>query len=136
MFSAKKNSSSVPLGAMSIIGSGVTLTGDINSTADIRIDGVLKGNIKSSARVFIGPDAVVEGEVESQQADIHGQVRGNIKVKDVLNLRANASVVGDIYAGKLQVEPSAIFNGHCYMNTNVIVEMIHEPNEQSKVHAK
>jgi cytoskeletal protein CcmA (bactofilin family) len=136
MFSSKKDNATVPLGAMSIIGNGVTLTGDINSTADIRIDGILKGNIKSSARVFIGSDAVVEGEIDSQQADIHGQVKGNVKVKDVLNLRANATLTGDIYAGKLQIEPSANFNGHCYMNTNVIVEMIHEVNEQPKAIAK
>jgi cytoskeletal protein CcmA (bactofilin family) len=136
MFSAKKNNGTAPLGAMSIIGSGVTLTGDINSTADIRIDGILKGNIKSTARVFIGSDAVVEGEIESEQADIHGQVRGNVKVKDVLNLRASASLTGDIHAGKLQVEPSANFNGHCYMNTNVIVEMIHEVNDQPKANAR
>lgn len=136
MFSNKKENGVVALGAMSIIGSGVTLTGDINSTADIRIDGILKGNIKSTARVFIGADAIVEGEIESQQADIHGQVKGNIKVKDVLNLRANASVTGDIHAVKLQVEPSANFNGHCYMNTNVIVEMIHEVHDQPKAISK
>lgn len=135
MFSSKKNAVA-PVGAMSIIGSGVTLTGDINSTADIRIDGVLKGNIKSSARVFIGSDAVVEGKIECQQADIHGQVRGDIKVKELLNLRANASIIGDIYAVKLQVEPSANFNGHCFMNTNVIVEMIHEVNDQPKTISK
>lgn len=136
MFASKKDSSAIPHGAMSIIGSGVTLTGDINSTADIRIDGILKGNIKSSARVFIGKDAVVEGEIESQQADVHGQVRGNVKVKELLNLRASASLVGDIYAGKLQVEPAAFFNGHCYMNTNVIVEMIPDVNDKPKTHAK
>jgi cytoskeletal protein CcmA (bactofilin family) len=135
MFSSKKNAS-VPLGAMSIIGSGVTLTGDINSTADIRIDGILKGNIKSTARVFIGSDAVVEGEIESEQADIHGQVKGNVRVNDVLNLRASASLTGDIHAGKLQIEPAANFNGHCYMNTNVVVEMIHEVNEQPKANFK
>lgn len=137
MFSSKKsNTKSVPLGAMSIIGSGVTVTGDIVSTADIRIDGTLKGNVKSSARVFIGHDAIVEGEVESQQADVHGQVKGNIKVKDILNLRSDASLTGDIYAGKLQIEPTANFNGHCYMNTNVIVEMIHEVNDQAKANSK
>ena len=137
MFSSKKsNTKSVPLGAMSIIGSGVTVTGDFVSTADIRIDGTLKGNVKSSARVFIGHDAIVEGEVESQQADVHGQVKGNIKVKDILNLRSDASLTGDIYAGKLQIEPTANFNGHCYMNTNVIVEMIHEVNDQAKANSK
>ena len=137
MFSSKKNNSnSVPLGAMSIIGSGVIVTGDINSTADIMIDGSLKGNVKSSARVFIGHDAIVEGDIESQQADVHGQVKGNIKVKEILNLRADATLTGDIYAGKLQVEPTANFNGHCYMNNNVIVEMIHEVNEQHKANSK
>lgn len=135
MFSTKKNGSTGSLAAMSIIGSGVTLTGDINSTADIRVDGILKGHIKSSARVFIGADAVVEGDIECQQADVHGKVRGNIKATDILFLRDKSTLLGDIHAGKLQVEPSANFNGHCYMSSNIIVEMIHEVNEP-KAHTK
>ncbi len=136
MFSSKsKTGKLIPSGTTSIIGAGVTLKGDINSSADIRIDGFLKGNIVCSSRVFIGADGVVEGNVEGRQADVIGKVTGNIKTAETLNLRASASVTGDIYVGKLQVDPTVNFNGHCYMNpaNSNIVEMIHDSHEQPKV---
>jgi cytoskeletal protein CcmA (bactofilin family) len=71
MFQVKnKNNNAAVSASTSIIGNGVTVTGDINSTADIRIDGTLFGNIKSTARVFIGADAVVEGNIEANQAEL------------------------------------------------------------------
>ncbi len=122
-------------GGTSIIGQAVSLSGDITSTADIRIDGVVKGNVKSSARILIGADGMVEGDLDSLQADIMGSVKGNIKVKELLSLRENAVINGNIHVGKLQVEPSVILNGNCYMNTNV-VEMMKETHEQPKVLSK
>lgn len=122
-------------GGTSIIGQAVSLSGDITSTADIRIDGVVKGNVKSSARILIGADGVVEGDLDSLQADIMGSVKGNIKVKELLSLRENAVINGNIHVGKLQVEPSVILNGNCFMNTNV-VEMMKETHEQPKVLSK
>ena len=122
-------------GGTSIIGQAVSLSGDITSTADIRIDGVVKGNVKSSARILIGADGVVEGDLDSLQADIMGSVKGNIKVKELLSLRENAVINGNIHVGKLQVESSVILNGNCFMNTNV-VEMMKETHEQPKVLSK
>lgn len=122
-------------GGTSIIGQAVSLSGDITSTADIRIDGVVKGNVKSSARILIGTDGVVEGDLDSLQADIMGSVKGNIKVKELLSLRENAVINGNIHVGKLQVEPSVILNGNCFMNANV-VEMMKETHEQPKVLSK
>ena len=122
-------------GGTSIIGQAVSLSGDITSTADIRIDGVVKGNVKSSARILIGADGMVEGDLDSLQADIMGSVKGNIKVKELLSLRENAVINGNIHVGKLQVEPSVILNGNCYMNTNV-VEMMKETHEQPKILSK
>ena len=136
MFSTKKNNSVIAGGGTSIIGQAVTLTGDITSTADIRIDGVVKGNVKSAARILIGADGVVEGDLDSLQADIMGFVKGNIKVKELLSLRENAVINGNIHVGKLQVEPTVILNGNCYMNANVVVEMVKETHEQPKVLSK
>jgi len=45
-------------------------------------------------------------------------VTGNSKTKDLLQLRADCVVNGNVYAGKLQVEPTAIFNGQCHMGNN------------------
>jgi cytoskeletal protein CcmA (bactofilin family) len=98
-----------------LIGSGTTLKGDISSNSDLRIDGTVIGNIHSSAKVVIGANGVVEGDISGNQADIIGKVTGNIKAKDLLQLRGDSTVTGNLYAEKLQVEPSATFNGQCHM---------------------
>lgn len=121
MFSNKnKEIVAVPSGSTTIIGTGAVLNGDIESTADIRIDGHLKGNINSTGRVLIGNNGKVDGDIIAQQADITGFVNGNITVKELLNLRGNADVKGDIYVGKLSVEPTVSLNGHVYMGANVV----------------
>ncbi len=103
-------------GSASLISAGTTLKGDITSNADLRIDGTLVGNIISSAKVIIGANGVVEGDIQGQQADILGKVTGTIKVKELLQLKGSSLVSGNIQAGKLQVEPTATFNGECHMN--------------------
>ena len=121
MFNSKsKHSDEGPVGANSIIGSGTTITGDIESNGDIRIDGILRGNLVARSKILIGPEGIVEGDITGQQADILGKVSGCIKVEDLLHLRGKAMVNGDIYAGKLQIEPTTSFNGHCHMGANVV----------------
>jgi cytoskeletal protein CcmA (bactofilin family) len=61
----------------------------------------------------------VEGDISGNQADIIGKVTGNIKAKDLLQLRGDSTVTGNLYAEKLQVEPSATFNGQCHMGTTI-----------------
>jgi len=109
---------SVEVGVVDV--AGTTLKGDINSNSDLRIDGTVIGNIHSSAKVVIGANGVVEGNISGNQADIIGKVVGSIKAKDLLQLRGDSTVTGNVYAGKLQVEPSATFNGECHMGSNVV----------------
>ena len=103
-----------------LIGSGTTLKGDIHSNSDLRIDGTLIGNVHSSAKVVIGANGVVEGDISGNQADINGKVSGNVRTRDLLQLRGDCNIKGNLYAGKLEVEPSAVFNGECHMGTNVV----------------
>ncbi len=98
-----------------IIGNGTIITGNIESLGDIRIDGMLVGDITVKAKLLIGPDGVVQGSIQCEQADILGKVIGTIKVNDLVQLRGEAVIAGDIYAGKLHVEPFVIFNGQCHM---------------------
>ena len=107
----------------SLIGVGTSLKGDITCNADLRIDGTLTGNIISTAKVIIGTNGIVQGDISGQQADINGKVFGGIKVKDLLQLKASSVVHGNIYAAKLQIEPSATFNGECHMDGGSVVEM-------------
>ncbi|MCC7401769.1 MAG: polymer-forming cytoskeletal protein [Chitinophagaceae bacterium] len=103
-----------------LIGAGTTLKGDISSNNDLRIDGTIVGNINCASKIVIGANGIVEGDITGNQADIVGKVSGNIRAKDLLQLRGDCVVSGDLYAGKLQVEPSATFNGQCHMGANVV----------------
>ena len=127
MFNSKSKSSlnETPASSTSIIGAGTTITGNIQSNGDIRIDGIIKGNLVAKAKILIGAEGVVEGDIDGKQADVLGRVTGKIKVADLLYLHGQAVVDGDIYAGKLQIEPTAAFNGQCHMGANV-VELITE----------
>src|ERR1700754_4539312 len=101
----------------SLIGAGTSMKGDITSNGDLRIDGNLVGNINCSAKVVIGANGVVQGDINGQQADIMGKVTGTIKVKDLLQLKGGSLMNGNIQAAKLQIEPTANFNGECHMTT-------------------
>ena len=103
-----------------LISPGTTIKGDISSNSDLRIDGTIIGNINSNAKIVIGTSGVVEGDIFGNNADIVGKTSGTIKVKELLQLRGECVVNGNIYAGKLQIEPSATFNGQCHMGANVV----------------
>ena len=113
-----------------LIGAGTTVKGDISSNSDLRIDGTIIGNVNSSSKIVIGASGLVEGDITGAQADIVGKVSGNVRAKELLQLRGECMVTGNLYAGKLQVEPTATFNGQCHMGANV-VEMSN--NEQPQV---
>lgn len=108
------------LGGTTLIGAGTTVKGDISSTNDLRIDGTVLGNITSSAKIVIGNSGIVDGDITGNQADIVGKVTGNIRSKELLQLRGNCVVTGNLYAGKLQLEPTATFNGECHMGANIV----------------
>ena len=103
-----------------IIGSGTVINGDIESEGDIRIDGFLNGNLFAKSKIFIGQEGAVQGDIRGQHADILGKVTGQIEIKELLQLLGHCDVQGDIFAGKLQVEPTASFNGCCHMGASVV----------------
>jgi cytoskeletal protein CcmA (bactofilin family) len=71
--------------------------------------------VYSSSKIIVGPSGFVEGNIEGANADITGKVTGNITVKELLQLRGESNVQGNISAVKLQIDPTAMFNGKCQM---------------------
>jgi cytoskeletal protein CcmA (bactofilin family) len=98
-----------------LISSGTILKGDIKSDNDLRIDGTIQGNVYSTAKIIVGPSGSVEGNIEGANADITGKVQGNITVRELLQLKGQSNVDGNLIAAKLQIDPTAVFNGKCQM---------------------
>lgn len=103
-----------------LISTGTIFKGDITSESNVRIDGKIAGNVQCNAKIVVGPDGVIEGDVHASEADIVGKVTGNIYIKELLQLKNNCTINGNISAGKLQIEPSAVFNGNCKMTQQTV----------------
>lgn len=95
----------------SIVSSDLTIEGDLISTGDIHIDGVVHGDVRSS-RVTIGESATVDGSVFAQEVVISGAVEGEIFSKSVI-LTKSASVQGDVVHESLSIEAGAFIQGIC-----------------------
>jgi cytoskeletal protein CcmA (bactofilin family) len=117
MFNKEKNLSSDRnfTNSATLISAGTILQGDVKSDNDLRIDGTIHGNVKSTAKIIIGPSGFVEGNIEGTNADITGKVTGNVLIKELLQLKEQGNIDGNINAAKLQIDPTAVFNGKCQM---------------------
>ncbi len=124
---AKSYEAEVP--AINIIRKGTQITGDVTCSGDIRIDGMLKGTLKSEGKVVIGTSGVVDGEVTCKNADVSGGINAKISVKELLLLKSTANIVGDINTNKLSIEPGANFTGTCNMGT-VVNGIKHEETKE------
>ena len=138
MFNKEKTSSyseKTYSNSATLISSGTTLKGDVKSESDLRIDGTIQGNVYSSAKIIVGPSGMVEGNIEGANADITGKVKGNIAVKELLQLRGESNVQGNIAAVKLQIDPTAVFNGKCQMGAQA-ASVVTMSNESETTTAK
>ncbi len=115
------------------LGCGTKLKGDIESNGDFRIDGTLIGTIKTKGKVVIGSTGVVEGEIICQNADIEGSVKANIEVKELLTLKSESNLEGDVITSKIAIEPGAIYSGSCKMGGKGEVLMTPVMDEREKI---
>lgn len=94
---------------------GTTVEGTVQSEGDIRVDGVIKGALSCNAKVIIGPEGFIEGEIRCENAVIEGRFEGILSVTDLLEVRGTAVINGEIKTGKLTVQTGAVFNVSCKM---------------------
>ena len=97
------------------ISTGSRIDGDLVSKSDVRVDGELNGSIKTDGRLVLGEEGVVEGTVHCKSAIIGGELKATITSEDLLTLKSTAKLSGEIIAGKLAIEPGAVFSGKCSM---------------------
>jgi cytoskeletal protein CcmA (bactofilin family) len=113
-----KNLEQEEIGGINIIAAGTTLTGDLISSGDCRIDGALKGNISSNSKIFIGKTGMIEGKIKCQSIEIEGEAKADITATEILSLKAASVLTGNIRVNKISIEPGANFIGNCVMQNS------------------
>lgn len=101
--------------AITIIGQGTTVTGDIKSKGTVRVEGMVQGRIQSEDTVVVQETGRVKAEVVAGQVVISGEIEGNVFAHERLEITSNGRLVGDIVSPKVSIAEGVLFEGKCTM---------------------
>jgi cytoskeletal protein CcmA (bactofilin family) len=93
----------------SVISKALKITGELESTEDIQIDGQIDGDVRGVG-VKIGQNARVKGTVYGDEVELAGTVEGRIESKKVI-LAGTARMTGDICHQDIKIESGAYISG-------------------------
>lgn len=99
----------------SLIGTGTMIEGDVTFTGGLRIDGEVRGNVRSEGdqpgTLVVSEQARIEGEVNVSHLVVNGTVTGPIRSSEFLELQPQARVTGDIEYNTIEMHLGAVVQG-------------------------
>ena len=94
----------IPQDHVVVIGPNVKVTGDISDCVKCEIYGHVEGSVAAS-RVIVHKEATIDGSLLAWTADIHGHLKGDAVVRDVVNAQATSSIDGTLVYSRLNLHP-------------------------------
>lgn len=98
-----------------VVGPSVNVEGDFASEGNIIVKGTVSGSVHTSRFLSVEIGAKIMANVRAGNAKISGEVKGNLKIRETIELTSTAKVLGDIEAKVLSVEPGALLFGKVSM---------------------
>lgn len=113
-----------------VVGPSVHVEGDFSSEGNILVKGMVSGNVKTSRLLTVEPGAKITANVKASNAVISGEIKGNVRVLERLDLTETARISGDIFCKVLSVEAGALVVGKVTMDG--IAGMTHSGTESRR----
>ena len=118
MFGKEPENQTMPTGQTSIIAQGCKFDGKVEVRGTLRIEGEFKGTIGTPESLVIGKTGVVHANVTVKNAIIGGQLFGNIRAENKIELQSGSHVEGDIKTKRLVIDEGVFFEGNCSMGSD------------------
>ena len=84
------------------------MLGNISSENDIRIEGIIHGNVSTSKKIVVGKTGQIIGNVKASHLHVLGEIIGEIYISDLVRIGSSAVVEGYIVSRNIQIEPGAL----------------------------
>jgi len=106
-------SASVSKNAVSIVCKGISIRGEVSGDEDLQIDGELSGTVKlAGARVMIGPEGRVAGNIQAREIIVRGTLKGNLRASERILMGSTGRWEGDGSSPRLAIEEGATVRGN------------------------
>jgi len=96
--------------SLSIISSGTTLVGDVDTAGVIKIEGRVQGTVKA-AQILLAKGGMIEGNLITHEAVLGGEVTGTVQAEERVEVQASALVNGDIVTRRIAIAEGGQVNG-------------------------
>jgi cytoskeletal protein CcmA (bactofilin family) len=94
------------------LGPSMKIKGQITGDEDLRVDGKIEGPISlGNHRLTAGPNSSIRGEIVSREIVIYGDVKGNLRAHDRIEIKKEGSVIGKLQTARITIEDGAYFKG-------------------------
>ncbi len=97
-----------------VVGEGVVLNGTLEVPNKALVSGAINGDLKVRS-LAVGITGKIEGKVVCQIADIAGHVKDDLRVNELLIIRAGSIISGHIYYKEIEIEKGAKIAGQLSM---------------------
>ena len=97
-----------------VVGEGVILNGTLEVPNKAIVSGAINGDLKVHS-LAVGITGKIEGKIICQIADIAGHVRDDLRVHELLVLRASSNISGNIFYKEIDIEKGANVTGQLSM---------------------
>ncbi|MBI4081740.1 MAG: polymer-forming cytoskeletal protein [Candidatus Lambdaproteobacteria bacterium] len=102
----------------SFIGEGSEFEGTLVVKGGVRIDGRLKGDLKSESVVYLGDAASIEGDVTAEAVISSGRIEGDIDAAQLVQVHLPGALKGAVRTREIVLEKGVYFDGSCKMTTS------------------
>ncbi len=94
------------------LGASLHVKGEITGNEDLAIDGSVEGLVQLEDRkLTIGASAKLTADVIAREVVVYGNVKGNLRARDRIEIKKDGSVVGDLTTARIMIEDGAYFKG-------------------------
>ena len=94
------------------LGASLHVKGEITGNEDLAIDGSVEGLVQLEDRkLTIGASARLTADIIAREVVVYGNVKGNLRAKDRIEIKKDGSVVGDLTTARIMIEDGAYFKG-------------------------
>src|SRR5271155_1077492 len=99
-------------GTTARLGASLHIKGEITGNEDLQIDGSVEGLVQLEDRkLTVGASARVTADIIAREVIVYGNVKGNLRARDRIEIKKDGSVVGDLTTARIMIEDGAYFKG-------------------------
>ena len=99
----------VPNDPVTVIGAGITITGNLESKGEVQVEGEVQGDVHAQY-IFIGERARITGALIAEEIVVRGNVQGSIH-GNVIIIHSSSHIAADVVHKSLAIEQGAFFEG-------------------------